>query len=109
MSVLSWNCRGLGHPQTVQVLIDLVKCKKPTIIFLMETLCGKDKLESIKRKLGFDGLFVVDRVGRSGGLALLWDANTNVFLLSYARNFIDVHVVVAGLGDWRLTEFYDFP
>ncbi|XP_052299532.1 uncharacterized protein LOC127903030 [Citrus sinensis] len=59
--------------------------------------------------MGFDGLFVVDRMGRSGGLALLWDANTNVSLLSYARNFIDVHVEVAGLGDWRLTGFYGFP
>ena len=107
--MLSWNCRGLGHPRKVQVLIDLVRCKKPAIIFLMETLCGKDKLENIKRKLGFDGLFVVDRVGHSGGFALLWDGNTNVSLLSYARNFIDVHVVVAGLGDWRLTGFYGFP
>ena len=69
--MLSWNCRGLGHPWIVQVLIDLVRCKKPSIIFLMETLCSKNILESIKLKLGFDGLFVVDCVGRSGGLALL--------------------------------------
>lgn len=97
--MLSWNCRGLGYPWTVQVLIDLVRCKKPSIIFLMETLCSKNRLESIKLKLGFDRLFVVDCVGRSGGLALLWDANTNVSLLSYARNFVNVHVEVSGLID----------
>lgn len=107
--MLSWNCRGLGHPWTIQVLINLVRCKKPSIIFLMEILCSKNRLESIKLKLGFDGLFVVDCVERSGELALLWDASTNVSLLSYARNFVDVHVEVSSLGDWRLTGFYGFP
>ena len=48
-------------------------------------------------------------MGWSGGLALLWHTNTKVALLSYARNFIDVYVEVAGLGDWRLTGFYGFP
>ena len=60
-------------------------------------------------KLGFDGLFVVDRVGRSGGLALFWRSSATVTLLNYTRNFIDVHVEVAGLGDWRLTGFYGYP
>ena len=108
MSVLSWNCRGLGQPRTIQVLLDLARCKKPSIIFLMETLCSKSKLESNKLNLGFDGQFVVDRVGRSGGLALFWHSSATVSLLNYARNFIDVHVEVAGLGDWRLTEFYGY-
>ena len=58
--MLSWNCHGLGHLRTVQVLLDLARCKKPSIIFLMETLCSKNKLESIKLKLGFNGMFVVD-------------------------------------------------
>ena len=75
----------------------------------METLCSKSKLDSIKLKLGFNRLIVVDRVGRSGGLALFWRSSATVSLLSYARNFIDVHVEVAGLGDWRLTGFYGFP
>lgn len=79
MSVLSWNCRGLGHPRTVQVLLDLARCKKPSIIFLIETLCNKSKLDSIKLKLGFDGLFVVDRVGRSGGLGLFWHSRRIIY------------------------------
>lgn len=69
MSCLSWNYCGLDHPQTVQVLMDLGKSKNPSFIFLMKTLYCRDKLEAIKVKLGYEGLFVVDKVGRSGGLA----------------------------------------
>ena len=108
MSILSWNCSGLGHPRTVQVLVDLVKSKKPSFLFLIETLSCRSSLESIKAKLGFDGFFVVDWVGRSGGLALRWKASSKVSLLSCARNFIDVEVEVAGLGKWRMTGYYGY-
>jgi hypothetical protein len=50
----------------------MVKEKRPNIIFLMETKCRKSKMEGIIVKLGFEGLFVVELVGQSGGLALLW-------------------------------------
>ena len=53
------------------MLAELVNSRKPSFIFLIETLCSGSKLESIKRQLDYDGLFVVKRVGRSGGLVLL--------------------------------------
>ena len=98
MSIFSWNYRGLGHPRTVQVLMDLVRNKKPCFAFLIETLCNKNKLEHIKMKIGFDGLLVVDRVGRRGGLAFLWNLACVVNLLSYDQNYIDTEVEVADLG-----------
>jgi hypothetical protein len=48
----------------------MVKENKPNILFLMETKCRKEKLEVIRVKLGFAGLFVVDSVGISGGLVV---------------------------------------
>ena len=92
MSCLSWNCRGLGHPRTVQVLVDLGKTKKPDFIFLMETLCHRDKLEWLKIKLGYVGLFIVKKVGRSGGLAFLWKTNYRVNLIKFGRTFVDLAV-----------------
>ena len=71
MSILSWNCRGLGNPHTVRDLCRLVKVKKPSLVFLMETKLRSVRMESIKAILGFDCVFTVDCVGRSGGLALL--------------------------------------
>jgi hypothetical protein len=42
------------------------------MVFLMETMQKTAPLESLKFKLGYDCLFVVDCVCRSGGLALFW-------------------------------------
>ena len=70
MNLLSWNCRGLGNPTVVRDLCQLTKEKKPTILFLMETKCRRHKMEYLWVKMGFDCMFVVDPIGRSGGLAL---------------------------------------
>lgn len=110
MSLLSWNCRGLGNPATVRVLVDLVHSKKPEIIFIIETLVGNSKLQPIKNKLGFEGLFVVDNVGRSGGLALFWKEGTEVNIRGYSRYLIDAEVRLEGGKDiWRFTGYYGCP
>ncbi|XP_031099874.1 uncharacterized protein LOC116004082 [Ipomoea triloba] len=109
MSTLCWNCRGLGNPRTVRELIDLVYIKKPDFIFLMETKVGRIHAECVRIKLGFEGLFYVDNVGLSGGLALFWRTNNTAKLLSFSKNHIDVEVSLTGYGVWRMTGFYGFP
>jgi exonuclease III len=84
MSLLSWNCRGLGNLQAVQDLCWLVKDKRPTLIFLMETKLPSHSLEIIKVKTGYGSIFVVDSVGRSGGLALMWSDKTRVEIQNYS-------------------------
>lgn len=98
MSVLSWNYCGLGEPHTVQMLVELVKCKKPNFLFLIKTMCNKTKLESLKVKLGYEGLFTVDPTGQSGGLALYWKSSSKVSLQKFSRNYIDVVVEDQNLG-----------
>jgi hypothetical protein len=70
MSCLAWNCRGLGNLRTVRDLYHLVKDKRLTFLFLMETKMKKELLQRMRSKMGFEGLFTVEPVGRSGGLAL---------------------------------------
>ncbi|KAL8132330.1 hypothetical protein AgCh_007992 [Apium graveolens] len=101
--------KGLGLPWKVRFLADLVRQERPVIIFLCETLSSKDKMEFIRCKLGFDGLFVVESQGRSGGLAMLWKEQDQAKVISYSQNHIDVEVRVEGLGLWRLTGFYGEP
>lgn len=71
MKTLSWNCRGVGFPRNIQFLCDVVRQEKPMLFFLCETLAKKSKMEWVQLKLGYQGMFVVDSVGRSGGIALL--------------------------------------
>ncbi|KAF2325277.1 hypothetical protein GH714_026050 [Hevea brasiliensis] len=74
----------------------------------METKIGRDKVERIKRAVGYDGSFVVNPVGLRGGLALFWKYADLVRLLSYSRNHIDVEVLVDGFPQHRFTGFMDF-
>ncbi|KAK3210760.1 hypothetical protein Dsin_015466 [Dipteronia sinensis] len=58
---------------------------KPGAIFLMETKVDSKRLEYIRVKLGFAAKLVVDCVGKSGGLCLLWSNEVDISLLSYSR------------------------
>ena len=86
MIILSWNCRGLGQPSAVPSLRDLVRCHKPDVVFLCETLSTSIRMEEVKRQLGFECCVVVDCQGRSGGLAMLWNRSNLCELISYSRN-----------------------
>ena len=63
------------------------------------------KIEEIKIRLGFEAPFAVERIGRSGGLAILWRHPLKCNILSYSHNFINVVVDQQGKPRWR---FYGF-
>ncbi|XP_060959451.1 uncharacterized protein LOC133030657 [Cannabis sativa] len=109
MSCLSWNCRGLGNLRASQFLRDLVSQKKPNLLFLCETLCNKSSLESLRAHLGFEGCFVVEARGHSGGLALLWKEASEVVIQGFSFNHIDATVHMVGLPPWRFTGIYGEP
>jgi hypothetical protein len=46
----------------------MVKEKQPNFVLLVETLSTKKSLERISIRMGFDDLFVVEPIGRSGDL-----------------------------------------
>jgi exonuclease III len=110
MSILSWNCRGLGNPRIVQDFRRMVKEKRPNIVFIMETKLRKRKLETIRLKVGFANMFVVDCVGRSGGLALFWEEGWGVEVQNYSHRHINAIVHDQNLAiDWKFTGFYGHP
>lgn len=57
-------------------------------------------------KLGYEGVFVVDSQGRSGGLALMWRDVEKANLLSYSHNNVDIEVKVNRVSSWRITGLY---
>lgn len=109
MSTLAWNCRGLANPCTVQVLLDLVQLKRPALVFLMETMIDKNRIEAIRAKMKYDGLFTVSGPGHGGGLALFWKQSNMVEIKSYSRNHIDTVINMENTEQWRLTCFYGCP
>ena len=110
MNIISWNCRGLGNPRTVNELYRLVKAKKTSLVFLMETKLRKEKLERVRVKLGFPNMFEVDSVGKSGGLALFWNKEEKVEIQNFSRRHINASVIYGRSGNpWKFTSFYGHP
>jgi ribonuclease HI len=110
MSLISWNCRGLGNLRTVRDLNQMVKDKKPNFLFLIETISSKKRMEGLRVRLGFEGLFVVEPVGRSGGLALFWKNMDDLEIQNYSRRHINAIVrPVEGGIPWKFTGFYGHP
>lgn len=91
MILLSWNYRELGNPATVLALCELVKARRPDVIFLFETLCGASRIEEICVRLQFFSYFNIDCVGRSGGISVFGK------LLVIMVSLIDNNVLSLGI------------
>lgn len=68
--------------------LSLDKKKRPQVVFLMETKLLASKFEGIRCKLRFGGCFVVDLMGRKGGLALLWEKEVDIEIINYSQHHI---------------------
>ncbi|PNX81081.1 hypothetical protein L195_g037096, partial [Trifolium pratense] len=109
MNIVSWNCRGVGHPRVVPGLKYLVRVYKPDVLFLSETLSNTRRMEELRHLLGFDSCFAVNREGRGGGLAFMWRSSFHCSVTNFSSNHVDVEVADAVNGNWRLTGIYGFP
>ena len=47
MSFLVWNCRGLGNPCTENELVEMVRAKDPSVMFLVETWVDEARLKQV--------------------------------------------------------------
>lgn len=109
MNCVGWNCRGLGNSRTVRVLGDLLKDRKPDVLFLSETISVVSNIEFLRIKFGFAQCFSVDRIGRSGGLAVFWKSHVECQIAGYSQNHIDLQFLNNNVVTWRLTCFYGYP
>jgi len=109
MSLVAWNCRGVGSPSTIPDLKYLVRHFNPKLLFLSETLAHRNKIEELRYLLGYDSCVHVDRTGRGGGLALFWRNSFNYQLIDFSNNHITVEIIDTILGTWRVTGYYGYP
>ena len=54
MSCLAWNYYGLGNLCTGKKLVEIIRAKDPSIVFLAETLTDEVRLDMIQRNIEFD-------------------------------------------------------
>ena len=109
MSLLIWNCRGLGNPRTVRELGDYIRAKDPSVMFLAETWTNNDRLHQVLRNFDFVNKWVVHSGNRGGGLVLLWKEDIRITVEDSSKYYTDVLVEKNTPQEWRFTGFYGEP
>ncbi|CAN0898611.1 hypothetical protein LINGRAHAP2_LOCUS19804 [Linum grandiflorum] len=70
MTMIRWNCRGIGQPLTIKHLRRLVRRLMPEILFLMETKHRSAFMEDKRISFNFANGFCVDSDNNAGSLCL---------------------------------------
>ncbi|XP_068319675.1 uncharacterized protein [Pyrus communis] len=92
MTYLVWNCRGLGSDTVVRALHGLIRKHRPTMIFLAETKMRDNRVDGVKRRMGYRNGFHVSPIGRAGGLSMWWDDSVEVTIGYTSKNIIDANI-----------------
>ena len=92
MKVLVWNCQGAGSPLTIPQLKEANNLLSPNLIFLCETKNKAQYMEQVKRRLHFEGCYVVEAMKRSGGMALLWHDDIKIKRIQHTSFTIEVQI-----------------
>ncbi|KAK8300260.1 hypothetical protein V6Z12_D05G376500 [Gossypium hirsutum] len=106
MKFLSWNCRRMGSPATIQELKQLLVANRPDIIFLCETKMNVIEFQRVQIRCKLQNRLVVNSKGRSGGLVLMWKDELDVTNQSYSKHHIDSTVKLGCTSIIRVTGYY---
>lgn len=93
--------------------MDLIRVKRPDLVFLMETRKCCIQLEDVLRRSGSLGMYkffsVCKSINGGGGLALLWRNDWEARLLFCSLGHIDARVITSDNIICRVTGFYGNP
>lgn len=110
MSLMAWNCRGIGGASTVHTLKENLQRYRPDLLFLSETKTNAQRCARIARSCRFKDYHAVDAENRAGGLCLFWQDNIEVTILLSNKNMIHVSINHPSLPSmWYLTCVYGPP
>ena len=110
MKLLSWNCRGIGQPRTVQEMMHLMQVHHPSVVFIFETRQNSTKVHKVRMRLGLKHCLLHDGKGKGACIALYWDDSVEIKKLAIGPRYINV--LIRGNPKeqwWRGTFVYGEP
>ena len=66
-----WNCRGLGNPQVIRLLCNLLQREGPSLVFLIETKLFSSEMERVKYRTRFNNGLYVDCRNRGSAVFIV--------------------------------------
>ncbi|XP_074277192.1 uncharacterized protein LOC141600836 [Silene latifolia] len=109
MKIIFWNCRGIARPSFKPHITYLINAHKPDIFILSETVATN--AIDIVQNLPFDSSDIVDPIGFSGGIMILWNArDVSVTTVNKGGQLINAVVQVTSTNiTFFLTAIYASP
>ena len=92
VSLLCWNCRGLGNQRTENQLANIVWAKDPSVVFLAETWTDETRLIQIHDRLQLKNEFIALRRNKTGGLVIFWKKDFDLNIETFSHNHIDITI-----------------
>ena len=86
-----------------------MRAQDPAVVFLAETWANEDRLKKLCDDLHLDEKWVVPKVTRASGLALLWKNSVQIDVESSSLNHINIIVNKGKNDSWRFTSIYGMP
>ncbi|KAL0403763.1 UNVERIFIED_CONTAM: hypothetical protein Sradi_2017100 [Sesamum radiatum] len=105
MSLLVWNCQGLGSPWTIRLLGELVKTLHPSLDFVSKTKHLARRCNYLRDRSNYFGVGMGAN-GKSNGLMLQWMKDLNITIQSLSSHHIDITVAEEGKDSWMFMGTY---
>ena len=83
----------MGNPETLTILWNVLRQFSPSLVFLFETRLVNAWATGVRFSIGYSNAFVVDYVGWSGGILLVWKEDLDVTIRSYSRGHVDALII----------------
>ena len=109
MSLICWNCRGLGNPCIEDQLAEIVRAKDPSVLFIAETWVDEARLTRFQNRIKWKNKFIVPRKDKAGGLVLFWKEEFKLEIETFSKHHIDTTINKNLVDEWRFTRFYGEP
>lgn len=111
MNIIIWNCKGALKPKFKQMVADLISWHNLVVMVIIETRVSDYRAEEVIKGLPFDGFAILETIGFTGGIWLLWNSfMVHVEVLSLIEQEIHALLQVQSLpSSWILSAIYASP
>ncbi|KAI8005772.1 hypothetical protein LOK49_LG07G02140 [Camellia lanceoleosa] len=110
LKILIWKCREAGNNTFRRNMRELLQTHKPGILVLLETKVTYSSMGNFFSNMGFSAATIVDPVGRSGGMWLIWDIDqVNVCASRVSNQYIQATIHKGDYEEWVFNAVYASP
>lgn len=109
MTLISWNCRGIGQTPTINEMWALARKWRPDIIFLSETKANNSFVSTIMHGINFNFVCIIPPKGLAGVLSMAWRFGLDLEIVVEERGCIGAIIQSGSRGSYFLLLLTIFP